>query len=397
MSTCYYDHLSIPQRAVARTYDLELQNISNHAKISFMDQHSDVSDKKIEIDVQVFEEVCLESFVQLERKNASIPKNSDFLMKINTVTKGDETLKDQLYALIDLALWVEKVIEFAFVSEERVKYIAQTLQKYHEMYTETQELKASKKFITLKTLYQKIQALRGPRRAPKTGEGEKDKGRKDNKRTKKKTPPAEEGSDSVKHPAAAGDSPVATGTPSTAAGDTPTVAGDPLADAKDTPAVAGAPPAAAGVPSTAVGDPPAAAGDSLVVKESPASGAGPPAVAGRGSGAPAATGRGSGAPATADVSKKRKAGDPWATNIFRPSRIDDEQTLDYERTGDAYDEEKYYVKGTDEIDRFLEANMEKSKKTADGGRKQIKEYEKMTAEERATERMRLFPNVIKRR
>jgi len=71
--------------------------------------------------------------------------------------------------------------------------------------------------------------------------------------------------------------------------------------------------------------------------------------------------------------------------------------LDYERTGDAYDEEKYYVKGTDEIDRFLEANMEKSKKTADGGRKQIKEYEKMTAEERATERMRLFPNVIKRR
>ncbi|NBV34735.1 MAG: hypothetical protein EBR81_13340, partial [Proteobacteria bacterium] len=213
MSACYYEHLSIPQRAVARTYDLELQNISNHAKISFMDQHSDVSDKKIEIDVQVFEEVCLESFVQLERKNASIPKNSDFLMKINTVTKGDETLKDQLYALIDLALWVEKVIEFAFVSEERVKYIAQTLQKYHEMYTETQELKASKKFITLKTLYQKIQALRGPRRAPKTGEGEKDKGRKDKKRPRTSSPPAEEGSDSVKHPAAAGDPPAVAGAP----------------------------------------------------------------------------------------------------------------------------------------------------------------------------------------
>jgi len=458
--TSYYEHLSIPQKAVARTYDQELQNIQNHAKIRFMDHHSEVSEKKIEIDVQGFEEICLEGFRCLERKNASIPNISDIMMKINTISKGDETLKGHIYALIDLSIWTEKVIEFAFVSEERVKYIAQILQKYHEMYTEAQDLKSSRNFISVETLKKKIQNLRGPR---KTRGSKEDTWRNNNKRTTKSSPPVEEGSDSVKRPAAAGDTSAATGDTLAAAGDTSAAAGDtsvaagdtsvavkdppaavkdppaavkdPPVAVKDPPAAVKDPPVAVKDPPVAVKDPPAAAGDPLVVKESTAAGgiphgqpdlgaagkgliapaatgrgsgapavagrgSGAPAVAGRGSGPPASAGRGSGAPAVADGSKKRKGraqtGDQWASNIFRPSRIDDDQTLEYDETGDACDEEKFYVKGANDIDSFLDATRKKVKETKDAVPEDMEEYEKLTAEDRERLRSQRF-NTLNRR
>ena len=329
-------------------------------------------------------------------------------MKINTISKGDETLKGHIYALIDLSIWTEKVIEFAFVSEERVKYIAQILQKYHEMYTEAQDLKSSRNFISVETLKKKIQNLRGPR---KTRGSKEDTWRNNNKRTTKSSPPVEEGSDSVKRPAAAGDTSAATGDTLAAAGDTSAAAGDTSVAAGDT--------------SVAVKDPPAAAGDPLVVKESTAAGgiphgqpdlgaagkgliapaatgrgSGAPAVAGRGSGPPASAGRGSGAPAVADGSKKRKGraqtGDQWASNIFRPSRIDDDQTLEYDETGDACDEEKFYVKGANDIDSFLDATRKKVKETKDAVPEDMEEYEKLTAEDRERLRSQRF-NTLNRR